>query len=100
VAGSLIHHDWIIYNVSKYDVLDFLSWSLFEHEGRHQEHLTNQEQVQLETFVQELNGEFHCNYMEQIVLMLMMLFMMMMMKVLLMKVAAILATLLSICSKT
>mmetsp|Transcript_22123 Transcript_22123/g.27137 ORF Transcript_22123/g.27137 Transcript_22123/m.27137 type:complete len:830 (-) Transcript_22123:192-2681(-) len=39
-------------NVTKYDVMDFCAWSMFE--GRNQEHLTNLEFVQLKTFVEEL----------------------------------------------
>ena len=38
-------------NISKYDVRDFVAWSMFE--GRHQEHLTSSEQEQLEDFVTE-----------------------------------------------
>ena len=39
-------------NISKYDVRDFLAWSLFE--GRHQEHLTDAELRQMERFVEEV----------------------------------------------
>ncbi len=39
-------------NISKYDVRDFIAWSLFE--GRHQEHLTDAELRQLERFVEEV----------------------------------------------
>lgn len=38
-------------NISKYDMRDFVAWSMFE--GRHQEHLTSSEQEQLEDFVTE-----------------------------------------------
>lgn len=38
-------------NISKYDIRDFITWSMFE--GRHQEHLTDEELRQLEEFVDE-----------------------------------------------
>jgi len=41
-----------ITKMSRYDVSDFLCWSLFE--GRHQEHLTTVEHLQLEAFVDEV----------------------------------------------
>jgi hypothetical protein len=44
--------DQPIENISKYDVRDFIAWSLFE--GRHQEHLTDAELRQLERFVDEV----------------------------------------------
>lgn len=40
-----------IEEITKYDVRDFCAWSMFE--GRHQEHLTNDELRQLEAFVDE-----------------------------------------------
>jgi hypothetical protein len=43
-------------NISKYDVRDFVAWSLFE--GRHQEHLTDAELRQLEQFLQEIEYRF------------------------------------------
>lgn len=43
-------------NISKYDVRDFIAWSMFE--GRHQEHLTEAEQRQLERFVEEVEHRF------------------------------------------
>jgi len=39
-------------NISRYDVRDFLCWSLFE--GRNQEHLTGDELEQRESFLEEL----------------------------------------------
>jgi hypothetical protein len=42
--------------ISKYDVRDFIAWSMFE--GRHQEHLTVAELQQLEIFVEELEHRF------------------------------------------
>jgi len=39
-------------NIAKYDVRDFVAWSMFE--GRHQEHLTDAELRQLELFVEEV----------------------------------------------
>lgn len=39
-------------NISMYDVRDFIAWSMFE--GRHQEHLTEAELRQLESFVEEI----------------------------------------------
>jgi len=44
--------DEALENITKYDVLDFLAWSMFE--GRNQEHLTNKELVQLNSFLNEL----------------------------------------------
>jgi len=44
-----------INKISRYDVREFITWSMFE--GRNQEHLTRQELRQLEDFVQQL--EFH-----------------------------------------
>jgi len=41
-----------ITRMSRYDVADFLCWSMFE--GRHQEHLTTVEHLQLESFVDEV----------------------------------------------
>lgn len=41
-----------ITKISRYDVFDYLAWSMFE--GRHQEHLTSAEQCQLEAFVEEM----------------------------------------------
>lgn len=38
--------------ISRCDVMDFIAWSMFE--GRSQEHLTDSESEQLETFVREL----------------------------------------------
>lgn len=43
-------------NISKYDVRDFIAWSMFE--GRHQEHLTVAELRQLERFVEEIEHRF------------------------------------------
>jgi hypothetical protein len=43
-------------NISKYDVRDFIAWSMFE--GRHQEHLTEAELRQLEKFVEEVEYRF------------------------------------------
>ena len=43
--------DQALENIAKYDVRDFLAWSMFE--GRHQEHLTDAELLQLEQFVDE-----------------------------------------------
>jgi hypothetical protein len=43
-------------NISKYDVRDFIAWSMFE--GRHQEHLTVAELRQLERFVEEVEHRF------------------------------------------
>lgn len=43
-------------NISKYDVRDFIAWSMFE--GRHQEHLTEAELRQLERFVEEVEYRF------------------------------------------
>jgi hypothetical protein len=39
-------------SISKYDIRDFLAWSMFE--GRHQEHLSTSELDQLEDFVDEM----------------------------------------------
>lgn len=44
--------DESIDNISKYDIRDFIAWSMFE--GRHQEHLTEAEVRQLEEFVEEV----------------------------------------------
>lgn len=41
-----------ITKMSRYDVSDFLAWSMFE--GRHQEHLTTAEHAQLDAFVDEV----------------------------------------------
>lgn len=41
-------------NISRYDVRDFVAWSMFE--GRNQEHLTGEELSQLEDFVEELEN--------------------------------------------
>ena len=38
-------------NITRYDVMDFVTWSMFE--GRHQEHLTDAEVQQLNWFVKE-----------------------------------------------
>lgn len=43
-------------NISKYDIRDFITWSMFE--GRHQEHLTEAELRQLERFVEEVELRF------------------------------------------
>lgn len=44
--------DSSIYHISKYDIRDFISWSMYE--GRHLEHLTLSELNQLESFVKDL----------------------------------------------
>ena len=41
-----------IERISRYDMLDMISWSMFE--GRHQEHLTTAEHCQLEAFLEEV----------------------------------------------
>ncbi|KAL7580193.1 hypothetical protein ACA910_012943 [Epithemia clementina (nom. ined.)] len=41
-----------ITKISRYDVCDYLAWSMFE--GRHQEHLTTAEHCQLEAFLEEM----------------------------------------------
>ena len=54
-------------DITRYDVMDFVSWSMFE--GRHQEHLTDGEVGQMNWFVRELEcrigvflyGEMECN---------------------------------------
>jgi hypothetical protein len=52
-------------NISKYDVRDFIAWSMFE--GRHQEHLTEAELRQLERFVEEVEHRFSlCIYGEEV----------------------------------
>lgn len=44
--------DSALEHISKYDIRDFLAWSMFE--GRNQEHLTSEELAQLERFVEDL----------------------------------------------
>ncbi len=44
--------DSTLEQISKYDIRDFLAWSMFE--GRNQEHLTSEELAQLERFVEDL----------------------------------------------
>lgn len=44
--------DQALDDISKYDMRDFLAWSMYE--GRHQEHLTEVELRQLERFVEEI----------------------------------------------
>jgi hypothetical protein len=48
-----------IENISKYDMRDFTAWSMYE--GRHQEHLTAEEQEQLESFVEESEWRISLN---------------------------------------
>ena len=43
-----------ISSISRYDVLDWTSWSLFE--GRNQEHLTQEELTQLKSFVSDIES--------------------------------------------
>lgn len=50
ISGWFFDQD--IHKISRYDVREFITWSMFE--GRNQEHLTGDELEQLETFVQEL----------------------------------------------
>jgi hypothetical protein len=44
--------DQALDDITKYDVRDFIAWSMYE--GRHQEHLTEPELRQLERFLEEL----------------------------------------------
>ena len=44
--------DQSIHRISRYDVCDFICWSMFD--GRNQEHLTTQELHELECFVEDL----------------------------------------------
>lgn len=50
ISGWFFDED--LENISKYDILDFVTWSMFE--GRNQEHLTAEELRQLHEFVDEL----------------------------------------------
>jgi len=43
--------DQELHDISKYDILDFVAWSMFE--ARNQEHLTHDELRQLDTFVED-----------------------------------------------
>ena len=42
--------------ISHYDIMDFLTWSMFE--GRSQEHLTVEETAQLDTFLIDVEDLF------------------------------------------
>lgn len=50
IRGWFFDHD--LDSITKYDVMDFVSWSMFE--GRNLEHLTREEKLQLGEFVDEL----------------------------------------------
>lgn len=50
ISGWFFDQD--IQKISRYDVREFVTWSMFE--GRNQEHLTSEELEQLEGFVQQL----------------------------------------------